>query len=99
MSTLKVNSLDTESGTTITVPTGKVFTITDAGGVAIGGTVVSSTAAELNVLDGIPGTLTAVIKIIFFIYTSPVQRSRFVPLNYVYLLVVEIHYKTKHNHT
>ena len=59
MSTLKVNSLDTESGTTITVPTGKVFTITDAGGVSIGGTVVSSTAAELNVLDGIPGTLTA----------------------------------------
>ena len=59
MSTLKVNSLDTESGTTITVPTGKVFTITDAGGVSIGGTVVSSTAAELNVLDGIPATLTA----------------------------------------
>ena len=59
MSTLKVNSLDTESGTTITVPTGKVFTITDTGGVSIGGTVVSSTAAELNVLDGIPAGLTA----------------------------------------
>ena len=59
MSTLKVNSLDTESGTTITVPTGKVFTITDAGGISIGGTVVTSTATEINVLDGIPGTLTA----------------------------------------
>ena len=60
MSTLKVNSLDTESGTTITVPTGKVFTITDAGGVSIGGTVVTSTATEINVLDGIPATLTAI---------------------------------------
>ena len=60
MSTLKVNSLDTESGTTITVPTGKVFTITDAGGVSIGGTVVTSTATEINVLVGIPATLTAI---------------------------------------
>ena len=59
MSTLKVNELDTRSGTTITVPTGKVFTITDAGGISIGGTVVTSTATEINVLDGIPGTLTA----------------------------------------
>ena len=59
MSTLKVNELDTRSGTTITVPTGKVFTITDAGGISIGGTVVSSTATEINVLDGIPAGLTA----------------------------------------
>ena len=59
MSTLKVNSIDTESGTTITVPTGKVFTITDNSGISIGGTAVTSTAAELNVLDGIPAGLTA----------------------------------------
>ena len=59
MSTLKVNELDTRSGTTITVPTGKVFTITDAGGISIGGTVVTSTATEINVLDGIPAGLTA----------------------------------------
>ena len=59
MSTLKVNELDTRSGTTITVPTGKVFTITDAGGISLGGTVVTSTATEINVLDGIPAGLTA----------------------------------------
>ena len=72
MSTLKVNTLDTESGTTITVPTGKVFTVTDNSGISIAGTVVSATAAqlnvmasvtstatEINVLDGIPATLTA----------------------------------------
>ena len=59
MSTLKVNTLEPRSSTTITVPTGNVFTIADNSGISIGGTVVSSTAAELNVLDGIPAGLTA----------------------------------------
>ena len=59
MSTLKVNTLEPRSSTTITDPTGKVFTITDNSGISLGGTVVSSTAAELNVLDGIPAGLTA----------------------------------------
>ena len=59
MSTLKVNTLEPRSSTTITVPTGNVFTIADNSGISIGGTVVSTTAAELNVLDGIPATLTA----------------------------------------
>ena len=59
MSTIKVNNIDTQSGTTVTLPTGKVLTITDAGGISIGGTVVTSSGAELNVLDGIPAGLTA----------------------------------------
>ena len=59
MSTLKTNTIDTTTGTTITIPTGKVLTVTDNSGISIAGTAVSSTAAELNVLDGIPGTLTA----------------------------------------
>ena len=59
MSTLKTNTIDTSTGTTITIPTGKVFTITDAGGISIAGTAVTSTATELNVLDGIPVGLTA----------------------------------------
>ena len=72
MSTLKTNTIDSRSGTTITVPTGKVFTITDNSGISLGGTVVSATAAqlnvmasvtasatELNVLDGIPAGLTS----------------------------------------
>ena len=52
MSTIKVNTIDTQSGTTITIPTGKVLTITDNSGWSIAGTVVASTAAELNILDG-----------------------------------------------
>ena len=59
MSTLKTNTIDTTTGTTITIPTGKVFTVTDNSGISIAGTAVTSTAAEINVLDGIPATLTA----------------------------------------
>tara|TARA_R100000963_G_scaffold34652_1_gene29034 strand:+ start:306 stop:965 length:660 start_codon:yes stop_codon:yes gene_type:complete len=59
MSTIKVNNIDTQSGSTVTLPTGKVLTITDAGGISIGGTVITSSGAELNVLDGIPAGLTA----------------------------------------
>jgi len=72
MSTLKTNTIDTTTGTTITIPTGKVLTVTDNSGISIAGTAVSATAAqlnvmasvtstatELNVLDGIPATLTA----------------------------------------
>ena len=59
MSTIKVNNIDTQSGSTVTLPTGKVLTITDAGGISIGGTVITSSGAELNVLDGIPAGLTS----------------------------------------
>ena len=72
MSTLKTNTIDTSTGTTITIPTGRVLTVTDNSGISIAGTAVSataaqlnvmasvtSTAAELNVLDGIPAGLTA----------------------------------------
>ena len=72
MSTLKTNTIDTSTGTTITIPTGRVLTVTDNSGISIAGTVVSataaqlnvmatvtSTAAEINVLDGIPAGLTA----------------------------------------
>ena len=72
MSTLKTNTIDTSTGTTITIPTGRVLTVTDNSGISIAGTAVSataaqlnvmatvtSTAAEINVLDGIPAGLTA----------------------------------------
>ena len=72
MSTLKTNTIDTSTGTTITIPTGKVLTVTDNSGISIAGTAVSATAAqlnvmatvtasatEINVLDGIPAGLTA----------------------------------------
>ena len=72
MSTLKTNTIDTSTGTTITIPTCKVLTVTDNSGISIAGTAVSATAAqlnvmasvtasatELNVLDGIPAGLTS----------------------------------------
>ena len=72
MSTLKTNTIDTSTGTTITIPTGRVLTVTDNSGISIAGTVVSATAAqlnvmatvtasatEINVLDGIPAGLTS----------------------------------------
>lgn len=40
MSTLYVNNIDTESGTDITIPTGKKLVVTDEGGLAVPGTVV-----------------------------------------------------------
>ena len=39
-STLKINNLDTASGTTITIPTGKQVIITDEGGLRVPGTVI-----------------------------------------------------------
>ena len=59
MSTLKTNVIDSSSGTAITIPTGKVLTITDAGGISMAGTAITATGAELNVLDGVPAGLTA----------------------------------------
>ena len=63
MSTLKANIIDTSTGTTITVPTGKVFTITDAGGISMAGTAITATGAELNILDGVTST-TAEINVL-----------------------------------
>ena len=40
MSTLFVNNLNTASGSTITVPTGKTIVVTDEGGVRVPGTVL-----------------------------------------------------------
>jgi len=72
MSTLKTNTIDTSTGTTITIPTGRVLTVTDNSGISIAGTAISATATqlnvmatvtasatEINVLDGIPAGLTA----------------------------------------
>ena len=63
MSTLKANTIDSSTGTTITIPTTKVLTIADNGGISIGGSVVASTAAELNILDGVTST-TAELNIL-----------------------------------
>ena len=46
MSTLFVNNLNTASGSTITIPTGKQLIVTDAGGVRVPGTVLQVVNAE-----------------------------------------------------
>ena len=45
-STLKINNLDTASGTTITIPTGKQVIVTDEGGLRVPGTVIQVVKAE-----------------------------------------------------
>jgi len=44
MSTIKVNTLDSTTGSSITVPTGKTLAITDAGALTIGGTAITTGA-------------------------------------------------------
>ena len=39
-STLKINNIDTASGSTITIPTGKQLIVTDEGGLRVPGTVI-----------------------------------------------------------
>tara|TARA_Y100001951_G_C11293561_1_gene273949 strand:+ start:34 stop:921 length:888 start_codon:yes stop_codon:yes gene_type:complete len=56
MSTLKVDILDSSTGTTITVPTSRVLAITDAGGISIAATAVTATAAQLNVMASVTST-------------------------------------------
>ena len=46
MSTLFVNNLNTASGSTITIPTGKQLIVTDEGGVRVPGTVLQVVNAE-----------------------------------------------------
>ena len=45
-STLKINNIDTASGSTITIPTGKQLIVTDEGGVRVPGTVLQVVNAE-----------------------------------------------------
>ena len=45
-STLKINNLDTATGTTITIPTGKQLIVTDTGGVRVPGSVIQVVNAE-----------------------------------------------------
>ena len=50
MSTLKTNIIDTTTGTTITIPTGKVLTVTDNSGISIAGTAVGQAIEKVDKL-------------------------------------------------
>jgi hypothetical protein len=46
-STIKVNTIDTQSGTSITIPTGKTLAVVDAGALTIGGTAITSGSSNI----------------------------------------------------
>ena len=46
-STILVNKIYTQSGTTITVPTGKTLAITDTGALTVGGTAVTTGSSNI----------------------------------------------------
>jgi len=48
MSTIKVNTLDSTTGSTITIPTGKTFVVTDTGALTIGGTAITVGATQIT---------------------------------------------------
>jgi hypothetical protein len=58
MSTLFVNNLNTATGTTITIPTGKKLVVTDTGGLAVPGTVVQVIQSVNNTVETFSTTET-----------------------------------------
>jgi len=59
MSTIKVNTLDSTTGTSITVPTGKTFVVTDTGALTIGGVAITTGAHVTATSSTNPTTITA----------------------------------------
>ena len=55
-STLKVNTLESASGTDITVPTGKKIVVTDAGGMRVPGTIIQVIETTGNTLSQLSTT-------------------------------------------
>ena len=82
MSTIKVNTLDSTTGTSITVPTGKTFVVTDTGALTIGGTAI--TTGSSNILRKtadytvVSGDVTAKSELV--IATSAAASSRTITL-------------------
>ena len=75
MSTLFVNNLNTASGTTITVPTGKKVVVTDQGGITAPGGVVNT--VNLQVSAGSSTTSTSDVAMCTIgTYTTTVANSK-----------------------
>jgi hypothetical protein len=73
-STILVNTIDTQAGTTITVPTGKTLAITDAGALTIGGTAITTGAQGVLSKTGtytiVAGDFTGKSSLIVFVNVS-----------------------------
>ena len=75
MSTLFVNNLNTASGTTITVPTGKKVVVTDQGGITAPGGVVNTFSSSIS--GGASNSSTSFVKFITAgTYTTTVANSK-----------------------
>ena len=75
MSTLFVNNLNTASGTTITVPTGKKVVVTDQGGITAPGAVVNT--AQVQLATGASTTSTSDVALVTAgTYTTTIANSK-----------------------
>ena len=70
MSTLFVNNLNTASGSTITVPTGKKLVVTDTGGLAVPGTFNPPPSVTISFL--LVGTVIVEPLAVFRLFTNRV---------------------------
>ena len=75
MSTLFVNNLNTASGTTITVPTGKKVVVTDQGGITAPGGVVNTFSSSIS--GGASNASSSFVKFLTVgTYTTTVANSK-----------------------
>jgi hypothetical protein len=73
-STILVNTIDTQSGSTITVPTGKTLAVTDTGALTIGGTAITTGAqgviSKTAAYTILPADFTGKSSLIVFVNVS-----------------------------
>ena len=70
-STLKINNLDTASGTTITIPTGKTLVGTDSGSVKAPGTVIQVVHNKVPHTGGATTTSASLVDSGLFVEITP----------------------------
>ena len=84
-STILVNTINTQSGTTITVPAGKTLAITDAGALTVGGTPITtgSTNIQRKTADYtiVSGDITAKSHLVITANASAATRTITLPAN------------------
>ena len=71
MSTLFVNNLNTASGSTITVPTGKTIIVTDEGGMRVPGTVIQVVHNKVPHTGGTSTASTSLVDSGLFVEITP----------------------------
>ena len=73
-STILVNTINTQSGNTITIPTGKTLVVTDAGALTIGGTAITAgslgTISKTTTYTILPADFTGKSNLVVFVNVS-----------------------------